>query len=364
MGDNKLSTVTGYWKQTAEGIDRFDLKGTYSVMTMTLSDIPIEEQLLTISDGNIDLDFEYTEDLDTYEGINIPILIGADTTETQVNTIMAYNEYEGTKPDITVTSNEAVLIVTSNIMGSEGIIDIDAPTTVGTASELFVGKDEISLRNLITELKNSIPAGTNKIGSVDAQITGSDVDLASESKQDEAKAVLDLLNAKDYATEAKLEAVRALLAGTINTQLTGSRKALRVVSINQITTVNAGGGETLDIYASAGNIGKVINLSVAVSPPPGASTGTHDFLLRNDTVLASIAQGVSNFGDSVEWAFSGWNVATSIKRPSDANQALNAVKGITMSATIPLRITYNNNTNAAQTNARSGRVILLEEAVI
>ena len=39
--------------------------------------------------------------------------------------------------------------------------------------------------------------------------------LAKESKQDAAKAVLDALNSKDFATEDKLEAVRALLAGTI-----------------------------------------------------------------------------------------------------------------------------------------------------
>ena len=74
--------------------------------------------------------------------------------------------------------------------------------------------------------------------------------LAKESKQDAAKAVLDALNSKDFATEDKLEAVRSLLAGTITTevsnfpatqdvQLTGS-----TVEIDG-TTYQVSGGNTL-----------------------------------------------------------------------------------------------------------------------
>lgn len=132
--------------------ETLDLNESYAYRTMTLSDNPGSGQMLSFGDGNIGLSFEYTDDILTYAGMNIPIQIGINPTETQVNTVIAFEEFMGPKPNVVITSNNEVLTVTSNIMGSEGFVGIGAPAMVGTASELFVGKDKVTLRNLAVRL--------------------------------------------------------------------------------------------------------------------------------------------------------------------------------------------------------------------
>lgn len=62
-----------------------------------------------------------------------------------------------------------------------------------------------------------------------------------EIKQDAAKAVLDLLNAKDFSTDAKLEAVRALLSAldgkdyATQTTLAQVKAELEAIKANQLS---------------------------------------------------------------------------------------------------------------------------------
>lgn len=80
-------------------------------------------------------------------------------------------------------------------------------------SELEDKIDDLNTK--IDDLNTKIDNIVNGSTPATTQLMGSAVNIASTAKQDEAKAVLDLLN-------SKLEVVRALLAGTLSTQLTGS----------------------------------------------------------------------------------------------------------------------------------------------
>ena len=134
-----------------------DLNGTYAYRTMTLTDNPGDGQLLSFGDGVVSMQFQYTDDIETYQGMDIPIPIGADPTETQTNTVIAYDASEGPKPNVTAISDGPVLIVTSGVMGQAGNITLAVPAEVGVDGGLVFGKDEVNLRNIAVQLSGGIP---------------------------------------------------------------------------------------------------------------------------------------------------------------------------------------------------------------
>lgn len=100
---------------------------------------------------------------------------------------------------------------------------------------------------------------------------------STAAKQDAAKAVLDLLNAKDFATQAKLEAVRALLAGTINTQLSGSKAEVISAQEAEVATTaqtytRAVGATQMEVYVESGFVRVRTDGGVA-TPTTGESLG-------------------------------------------------------------------------------------------
>lgn len=112
--------------------------------------------MLSFGDGSISIQFEYVDVIETYQGVNIPILLGLDAIETQTNTITAYDNFEGEKPLVTLSVDAidgSMIILTSTIPGAVGNVTLGAPAGVGVSGELLPGVESINLRNLMNSLE-------------------------------------------------------------------------------------------------------------------------------------------------------------------------------------------------------------------
>jgi hypothetical protein len=127
---------------------------TYSLTAMTLSDNPTSEQTLTVGDGTITHVFEYLDDLDGYEGENIPVLIDAEVEGTQANTVAAWQNLELPPEEcaqIDLQSEGEVLLIRARTPGAAPITCIP-PTTVGSKEEI-TGQSLVNLREVALMVK-------------------------------------------------------------------------------------------------------------------------------------------------------------------------------------------------------------------
>lgn len=127
---------------------------TYSLTAMTLSDNPTSEQTLTVGDGTITHVFEYLDDLDGYEGENIPVLIDAEVEGTQANTVAAWQNLELPPEEcaqIDLQSEGEVLLIRARTPGAAPIT-CTPPTTVGSKEEI-TGQSLVNLREVALMVK-------------------------------------------------------------------------------------------------------------------------------------------------------------------------------------------------------------------
>ena len=127
---------------------------TYSLTAMTLSDNPTSEQTLTVGDGTITHIFEYLDDLDGYEGENIPVLIDAEIEGTQANTVAAWQNLELPPEEcaqIDLQSEGEVLLIRAKTPGAAPIT-CTPPTTVGSKEEI-TGQSLVNLREVALMVK-------------------------------------------------------------------------------------------------------------------------------------------------------------------------------------------------------------------
>lgn len=122
-------------------------------------------------------------------------------------------------------------------------------------------------------------------------------------------------------------------------------------NLSSSTTIAAGGSETIDIFAPSGTICQLDMLVFLAYPPTGSTTGTHQALLYSTNSAGSYLRGISVFGSNVNWDLQDWLTADSSKNPASNGAAY--MQNIKFDSVVGLRMTYTNNTNVAQTIART-----------
>lgn len=132
-------------------VPEIESPASYSSRTMTLSANPGEMQQFSFGDGVTSVGFEYVSDVEDYTGVNIPILLGADEVETQANTILAYESFEGQKPLVTAEADGNKIVITATVPGAIQLT-LAAPATVGIDSGLLLGEVAVDMRAIYTAL--------------------------------------------------------------------------------------------------------------------------------------------------------------------------------------------------------------------
>ena len=157
--------------------------------------------------------------------------------------------------------------------------------------QVLFNSDNPGVVKISNDDNNPIPAdildrAERELGVVSADnldIALSDLQNAIAGAGAAAKTLADLatlltsLIAKDFATEAKLEAVRALLAGTINTQLSGSNAEVVSAQDAQVSTIaqtyiRAVDATQIEVYVESGYV-RVRTDGEAATPTTGEPFG-------------------------------------------------------------------------------------------
>jgi hypothetical protein len=221
--------------------------------------------------------------------------------------------------------------------------------------------------------------------------------LATEAKLEAVRALLALLEGKDFATDTKAEAIRLLLAsldgkdfasettlaaleaelalmkaelaaikanqtsGDQKVQLSGKKASLRRVNASSSAVVEAGKTENIDITPTAGHIGRLRGLAISQAAPPGATKNGH----YCNIIVGSVSLGQISAGYDKKLAFSYSAPETGINaRPTDSLAFIIMLYNIVFSTANPLRLSYVNNTDVDQTATRYIYALIEEEAIV
>ena len=147
--------------------------------------------------------------------------------------------------------------------------------------------------------------------------------------------------------------------GNVKVQLTGSLSQLSKVTSDSASIVAVGTKEHVSFAASGTNLARLVDIGLYVPAVSGATSGTHALY---------VALGISGGSYDRLWQKSvAYNVSINCNTNSllaNSNTALGAILGgIVFSAGLQLRITYDNQTNAAQEGQRRYRIVKLEGGV-
>lgn len=146
------------------------------------------------------------------------------------------------------------------------------------------------------------------------------------------------------------------LVSEIGALLSIQAENVEFINGDSSTTVKAGALETVNIKAASGYIYEILAIRMDVGAPAATTTGTHSFSVGSESENVGIGLGQSVFNSEVAYDHKQWRIADSLQRPDgDAGEALCFV-GFRFDATNGVDITYNNNTDADQANARTIRL--------
>lgn len=134
---------------------------------------------------------------------------------------------------------------------------------------------------------------------------------------------------------------------TIATQ---SRPEVEAINSDRSTTVAAGTSETVEIYAPTGSNYEVRGSTIQV-PAAGGTTGNHTFEVRT-AGRVMVLRGRSGYQDEIRFEMGHWRTAPTSALPSDQSTAKQIENSLRATENSPLEITYDNSTDADQTDTR------------
>jgi len=125
-------------------------------------------------------------------------------------------------------------------------------------------------------------------------------------------------------------------------------------STTKTPSIPSGGSETITITPADGEIRELVGLFLNVSPPAGASSGSHKFDIDvNGTMLML---GESSYATKLTFRRYFWESADVRKEPSTEVGTILAFKGTIFDKVEDLTVYYYNDTDVSQANARTYRI--------
>lgn len=140
-----------------------------------------------------------------------------------------------------------------------------------------------------------------------------------------------------------------------------SDMGLYIYTDTSVFNVAAGAQYDYSLYAPAGSYCR-LQLQNLYAPNIGAATtGTHYINVTQQGSL--ILSGTSPYNASVMFGAGYWRFASTAQIPADVNVQCNISKGLLFTDTVPIVITYKNNTDALQSGAKT-YIVISEKQVI
>jgi len=127
------------------------------------------------------------------------------------------------------------------------------------------------------------------------------------------------------------------------------------IKADSTDTVLAGESEGIDILAPSGYVYEIVNGRLFARPPSGASSGDHEIAVIALGVF-TVSYAKSNYNKNVSFFASEWDIADISSHP--ASNQLKAIQSCLTDEDSPIRIVYNNRTDADQTNRREIRFLI------
>jgi hypothetical protein len=217
---------------------------------------------------------------------------------------------------------------------AESIGSLPVDISAQSISEVDIDLSSQSLSNLTVEL------AAESIGSLPIDI---DAQTVSQLAIDIESQTVNLL---DTAVESRRE--ESILFQTVQTS----------------TTVPANGGtDSITIRAPAGTILEVIALELRVSPPAGATTGTHFITVRSEQEFVDLLSGEADNVTTLAYDSNVFGSANVSQSPSSDAGQVQAVQGARIDENNGLEVAYTNNTGTASNRTRTVRLWAREVAV-
>lgn len=223
---------------------------------------------------------------------------------------------------------------------------------------------------------------------------GKPASLATETKLEAVRALLALLEGKDFATDMKAEAIRLLLAsldgkdfasettlaaleaelalmkaelaaikenqtsGDQKVTLSGKKASVAYGDYGQALSVAAGNSTTITIKPPVGELWRIRLLRVLIPALVGATTGTH----RLDTCLHSAQEALMTL---IEPYNRGLNIVrnhmpsttATTKEPADPTTQVRVITSLVCTNSVPLVLYYHNYSDATQAGNAVIRVV-------
>jgi hypothetical protein len=131
------------------------------------------------------------------------------------------------------------------------------------------------------------------------------------------------------------------------------RPIIKALTLSESGTVGTGTYSDVILKAPSGYYYNIIGMYLNAVNPAGSGSGSHYFMLRNNSTAIEHLKGESTFGNALQWAFNGFTVVTT-KTPNDDTRLFEVLKRLKIGDTVAteMEIRYYNLTDVDQVTQR------------
>jgi len=140
-------------------------------------------------------------------------------------------------------------------------------------------------------------------------------------------------------------------------------ESVTTITADQTTTVASSSRERTTVTASTGTLLTVQGLRLNVGAPSGATSGVHQFRLRDPNTGFLYIRARSGNNEGVSINRNTITQANTIQEPASTRAQQANIQAITIDDTTQLEVVYTNSTDVDQSNTRLIRLIGVERGV-
>jgi len=124
------------------------------------------------------------------------------------------------------------------------------------------------------------------------------------------------------------------------------------ISADQTASLASNANETVNVRAPSGYIYELVGLYLAVLPPDGATSGTHEFYVYTEAAGVTLLLGESNYNSMLSYDYNHWrNADVTALPPSDISQLM-IIRGVRLDNSTGVGVRYRNLTDVSQNKER------------
>lgn len=150
-------------------------------------------------------------------------------------------------------------------------------------------------------------------------------------------------------------------AGGGQTVAVTNRPEVEKLSASNTGSLAAGTKETVEFYAPTGSLYRVKNVDILAIAYANATSGTHRFTI-NTVGTMTATYGESTYSNPVRAATGIWREANNDQAPTTESAVQGSLGSLVGTENVPIKVIYQNDTDAARDRERRYDLIVLEES--